>query len=298
MKLGAIIALHSYKGGTGKTILSVNLAAILKEEDKGVCLLDFDFRAPSLHILLKVGSAEYWLNDFLEGKCDIKDALVDMSEQISSSKGKLLVGLANPSPDAIRKMSAKSRRWEMRSLGRLLSIKSPLFNDMKLDYLILDTSPGLQYSSINAIVSSDIALVVATTEASDVDGTRRMIHDLYDLFDKRTEIVLNKVPIEMLSSKKEKGSFFRRFNDLYNLPIIGVIPCFCDVLAAGGNYIFTQERPQHPFTEVLNEITQKIESRFLPPAKRLPDPELLRRYKETFLKKVTGIYIVDEESYK
>jgi len=294
--LGAIIALHSYKGGTGKTILSVNLAEILKERGKGVCLLDFDFRAPSLHVLFKVDSAKYWLNDFLEGKCSVQDFLIDASKHMTSPEGKLFVGLANPSSDAIRKMSAKSRRWEIRALGRLLSLRSPLFDDMKLDYLIIDTSPGLQYSSINAIVSSDVALVVATTEASDIDGTRRMIHELYELFDRRTEIVLNKVPIEMLTSEKKKRNFLKKFNNLYNIPTMGIIPCFCDVLAAGGTYIFAKEKPEHPFTEILNELTLKIESRFLPPIERLSDPELLRRYRETFLKKVTGIYMVDGES--
>lgn len=293
MRLGATVTLHSYKGGTGKTILSVSLAEILKERGKRVCLLDFDFRAPSLHVVYKVDGREYWLNDYLEGRCDVKDALVDTSRQIASSKGKLLVGLANPSSEAIRGMSAKGRRWEIRALGRLLSMKGPLFKDMKLDYLIVDTSPGLQYSSINAMVISDITLVVVTQEASDIEGSHRMINELYDLFEKKTELVLNKVLADVLSSGKE--SFPEKISKRFNLPIMAVIPCSCDVLAVGGRYIFTKERPEHPFTKILNEIAEKVELHFLPPIKGLSDPELLRRYKRTFLKKATGIYMTDGE---
>jgi Mrp family chromosome partitioning ATPase len=57
-----IIALHSYKGGTGKTLLSVNLATIFARMGKKVGLLDLDLRAPSIHSFFKNGS-NYWVND-------------------------------------------------------------------------------------------------------------------------------------------------------------------------------------------------------------------------------------------
>jgi MinD-like ATPase involved in chromosome partitioning or flagellar assembly len=256
--MGRIIALHSYKGGTGKTLLSINLATTYAKQGKDVCLLDLDFRAPSLHAAFRANNNEYWLNDYLNGTCEIKRVLIDLSHQ-RAGKGRFLVGFADPATEAIREMSAKDRKWEMRALGRLLSLKNSLINDMHLDYLILDTSPGLQYSSINAIVSADAALVVTSIDRSDVKGTRRMIQELYDLFDKKTGIVMNKVPIEKLSSKKEKGNFLTQFNNLHTLPIIGAIPCFCDVLRAGGSYIFTEEKPEHPFTTALERIAAKIE---------------------------------------
>ena len=119
-----------------------------------MCLLDLDFRAPSLHAIFDENGTENWINDYLNGACDIQKVIVDITKKISKT-GKLYVGLANPSTEAIRDMSAKDRKWEMRALGRLLSLKNSLLNDMKLDFVILDTSPGLQYSSINAIVSAD-----------------------------------------------------------------------------------------------------------------------------------------------
>lgn len=256
--MGKIIAIHSYKGGTGKTLLSVNLSAAFAKQGKKICVLDLDFRAPSLQSIFRLDGSEYWLNDYLNGACEIDKVLVDYTPQCSCD-GTMLVGLANPATEALRDMSAKDRKWEMRALGRLLSLKNTLLNDMELDYLIFDTSPGLQYSSINAIVSADVVLVVSTIDASDVEGTKRMTHELYDLFEKKTGILMNKVPLEFLSSEVERDSVVKRFENTHTLPVLKVIPCFCDVLRAGGAKIFARDEPGHPFSRNVEEIAARIE---------------------------------------
>jgi len=254
--MGRILAVHSYKGGTGKTLISMNLAASLAEHGKKVCLFDLDFRAPSLATLFKIEKSECWLNDYLNGVCEIDKVLQDLSEKIHNG-GKLFLGLANPATEAIRDMSAKDRKWEMRALGRLLALRTSLLNDKGFDYLILDTSPGLQYSSINAIVSADLVLVATTFDRSDVDGTRRMLRELYDLFEKKTEVVLNKVLD--VSSKAGKEEVQAKVNEVYQVPLLGIVPCFCDILKARGGTMFAQEKPDHPFTRILDEIAAKID---------------------------------------
>lgn len=254
--MGKIVAVHSYKGGTGKTLLSVNIAAIFARHGKKVCLFDLDFRAPSLATLLKIDKAEYWMNDYLNGVCEIDKVLVDMSSRINNA-GELYVGLANPSTEAIRDMTAKDRKWEMRALGRLLSLRTSMLDNEEFDYIVFDTSPGLQYSSINAIVAADLVLVATTFDRSDVDGTRRMLRELYDLFEKKTEIVLNKVLDGSVKTGKEEVR--NRLRDTYQVPLLGVVPCFCDVLKAEGGLVFAQDRPDHPFTKILEEMANKIE---------------------------------------
>jgi len=257
--MGKIIAFHSYKGGTGKTLLSINLAATYAKRGKSVCLFDLDFRAPSLHAAFATDGVGCWLNEYLNGTCDIKKVLIDLSGQHGNG-GKFYTGLANPTTEAIRDMSAKDRKWEMRALGRLLSLKNSLLNDMHLDYLIFDTSPGLQYSSINAIVSADVVLVVTSLDTSDIKGTQRMTQELYDLFEKKTGILLNKVPAEMLTSESQKKNLYKKLNNIHTLPILEIIPCFCDILRAGGTQIFAEEQPDHPFTKTLEKIATKIEN--------------------------------------
>ncbi|MBX5320383.1 MAG: MinD/ParA family protein [Candidatus Bathyarchaeota archaeon] len=255
--MGKMVAVHSYKGGTGKTLISTNLAVTLAKHGKKVCLLDLDFRAPSLSTLLKIDKAEYWLNDYLNGVCEIDKALIDLSDRIAN-QGKFFVGLANPSVEAIRDMSSKDRKWEMRALGRLLSLRNSLLNAKGFDYVIFDTSPGLQYSSINAIVSADIVIVATTLDNSDVEGTRRMLRDLYDLFEKKTEIVLNKVLYDdALRSGRDKLQAMVK--DTYEVPLLGVIPCFCDVSRAEGKIIFVHDKPEHPFTRILAEVAAKMD---------------------------------------
>lgn len=257
-KLGKIIAVHSYKGGTGKTLISLNLAATFVKQGKNVCLMDLDFRAPSLSTLLKIEKGQYWLNDYLDGVCEIDKVLIDMSEQFET-EGKLVVGLANPATEAIRNISAKDRKWEMRALGRLLILKNSLVKDRGFDYLIFDTSPGLQYSSVNAIVSADLVLVATTFDKSDVDGTKRMLKELYDIFEKKTELVLNKV-LYNLSSKVEAAKLQSKIKDMYPIPMLGIIPCYCAVLKEEGNIIFTQEKPEHPFSKTLEKIANRIDN--------------------------------------
>jgi MinD-like ATPase involved in chromosome partitioning or flagellar assembly len=254
--MSKIIAVHSYKGGTGKTLLSVNLAATFAKQGKKVCIFDLDFRAPSLFAILKCENAETWFNDYLNNTCDINKVLIDLSSKISGN-GKFYAALANPATEAIRDMSAKDRKWEMRALGRLLSLRNSLLNEQGFDYLIFDTSPGLQYSSINAIVTADFVVVATTGDRSDVNGTKRMLSELYNLFEKKTGLVINKV---LEASKSKSAELAKKVKDVYQVPLLGAVPCFCEILRAEGNFIFPQDKPDHPFTKILAEMAQKIEN--------------------------------------
>ena len=248
-----ILTFHSYKGGTGKTLLSVNSAAILANSGKRVCLLDLDFSAPSLHAIFKAVKTEYWMNDYLNRACEISKVLKNCGSDYVA-KGRLFVGLANPSSEAIRDMSSKDRRWEMEALGRLLSLKDSLLEGLNFDYIIFDTSPGLQYSSINAVVSADAVFVVTTLDRSDMEGTQRMTQDLYRIFDRKTEVILNKVPFDFLQLKTMDGKL-----DSLQLPVVGAIPCSCDILEAEGEYFFASKKPSHIFTRTLQKVVAKID---------------------------------------
>jgi septum site-determining protein MinD len=247
-----IITLHSYKGGTGKTLLSVNLAMIYASRGKNVCLLDLDLRAPSLSSAFK-NEKKYWINDYLNRTCEIDNVLNDCTPDYIK-EGKIFIGLASPDTNAIREITAKNRKWEMEALCRLFNLKTSLINKMGFDYVILDSSPGLQYSSINTIVVADLVLVVTSIDKSDVQGTKRMIQDLYELFEKKTGIIVNKVPEAFLSARNAVKV------ETHQLPVVGFIPCSCDVLQSGGEYLFTFQRPHHVVTKTLERIASKIEN--------------------------------------
>lgn len=202
-------------------------------------------------------STEYWLNDYLNGLCEINKVLIDLSSRLQT-KDKFFVGLANPATEAIRDICAKDRKWEMRALGRLLSLKNTLIKEQAFDYLIFDTSPGLQYSSINAIVAADFVIVATTGDRSDVNGTRRMLHEIYELFEKKTGLVINKVLDA--ASKAKIAEMHDKVKAVYQFPLLGVVPCFCEILRAEGNLIFAQDKPDHPFSKILDEMARKIDA--------------------------------------
>jgi len=260
--MGKIMSVHSSRGGTGKSLIAVNLAAIYACKGKNVSIFDMDFRAPSLSTVFRVGDyrlIEYWMNDFLNDRCPIEKVMIDLTEKYDT-EGKLLVGLANPSIEAVREMMARDKKMEMEALRKLLALRPFLLNNMKMDYVIYDTSPGIQYSSINAVVSSDVSVVVTTLDTLDVEGTRYMINELYDAFEKRTIILMNKVPAELLSSETERKKLSRQLKATFDQPLIEMIPCYCDVLRSSRISIFALEKPEHPFTKVLYEAAEKLES--------------------------------------
>jgi MinD-like ATPase involved in chromosome partitioning or flagellar assembly len=160
---------------------------------------------------------------------------------------------------AIRDMAMKDRRWEMKALQRLLSLKVLL--SASIDYLIFDTSPGIQHSSVNAVVSSDYVVVVTTMDALDIQGTRLMIDDLYRAFEKKTGILFNKVPIPLglPLSEADKGKLAKQLQEAFNLPIVEMIPCYCDVLHTSRTAIFAFEKPDHPFTKDVNRAVNHLE---------------------------------------
>ncbi|MEM0253028.1 MAG: MinD/ParA family protein [Candidatus Bathyarchaeia archaeon] len=253
--MGKMIAVHSYKGGTGKTLISTNLAAALAKQGEKVCLMDLDFRAPSLASLLGIESVKYWINDYLNGICDVEKTIMNMSHRISVDD-RFFTSLANPSLEAIRDMSSKDRKWEMKALTKLLSLKDSLLSDGKFEYIVMDTSPGLQYSSINAIVAADIVLVVTTMDKSDASGTRKMLRELYDIFEKKTGLILNKVMYEEPLAHEEELQ--QMVKETYGVHLLAAIPCFCDIIKAYGKTIFVHEKPNHPFADIINKIVIKI----------------------------------------
>ena len=196
------------------------------------------------------------MNDYLNGACGIDRVLTDCSSDYVAN-GKIFVGLANPSTEAIREMISNGRKWEMKALARLLSLRNSLLKELSFDHVIFDASPGLQFSSINAVVSADVVFVVATPERSDLEGSPLMISELYELFEKKTQVIANQVPVEFIPSRNLES----KLTDPESIqsPIVGVIACSCDIRKAEGGCFLVCQKPNHQFTKVLQEIAAKIE---------------------------------------
>jgi septum site-determining protein MinD len=254
--MGKSLAFHSYKGGTGKTSLVVNLGALFAKQGANVCLLDYDFRAPSLNVLFKA-NPKFWLNDYLEDKCGIIDTLVDESDRLNL-RGKLWVGFANPSLEALTDIMSKDRKWEVKALTKTLASKKEIFEQKKVDYLLFDTSPGAQYSSINALAGADLISLVMKADEFDLEGTKELSKGVYEALGRKSGIVLNKIPIEQIAAGGGREKFGKQIESDMGLPLVGMIPCMCELMAYGGKIIYTIEKPEHTFTKSLSEIGETL----------------------------------------
>src|SRR3954453_9896974 len=79
--MASCIAFHSYKGGTGKTTIAANLAALLAKKGYRVFLLDLDVYAPSLQSYFDI-DPKRWINDFLNGTAEVGDIIMDVTSAI------------------------------------------------------------------------------------------------------------------------------------------------------------------------------------------------------------------------
>lgn len=254
--------MHSSRGGTGKTTIATNLAMTFTRKGFNVALLDLDFRAPSLYNIFSKTiqkTVKNWLNDFLLGHCTLEQSLIDVSKEYET-QGKLLIGPANPAIKAIRNMMGRSRSWEVNVAKKLFSIRKPLFEALKMDFCILDTSPGIQYSSINGVVSSDVAIIVTTLDSLDVENVKNMIGEFYDEFEKKSVVLMNKIfPQPRAWPETKKDELMLKMEKEFGRPIIGMIPCYCDVLEFERNSLLLTENPDHQFLKDLQEVAKKLE---------------------------------------
>jgi chromosome partitioning protein len=197
------IAFHSYKGGTGKTTIAANLAALLAKKGYRVFLIDLDVYAPSLHTYFDMEPRK-WLNDFLNGTVEVGEVLIDLTPTIINTSnnntvnGRLYVCFCNPNKEEVYKLdySGKQDSSRIELVRRLILLREEIMLKYDADYFIIDTSPGIRYWSINALGIADTLLLTLKMGSLDINGTKKMARDIYSSFSKfgsKSYLVLNRM---------------------------------------------------------------------------------------------------------
>jgi chromosome partitioning protein len=196
------IAFHSYKGGTGKTTLAANFAALLAKKGYSVSLLDLDVYAPSLQSYFETDPKK-WINDFLFENAELKEVVLDFTplidsrssisnnaEKANTKRGQLWVGFSNGKKEEIYKLEGGSQATgkqytsKIHLLRRFILLRELITSEYKADYIIIDTSPGIRYWSINALAVADTLLLTLKMGDLDIAGTRKVVAEIYDSFTK------------------------------------------------------------------------------------------------------------------
>jgi MinD-like ATPase involved in chromosome partitioning or flagellar assembly len=267
MLKGKTLAFHSYKGGTGKTTLITNLAAAFAKNGKRVCLLDFDLYAPSLATYFRKKSNCY-LYDVLNGTVEISDILIDLTPELGI-EGKFWLGLASPKKEDVQEIEIRhDLKWQLKAVRRFLAAKKSLIENYDLDYVLLDTGPGIRYWSINTLATADILFLTMKISDMDIEGTKKMTADIYDSLKKfglQYFIILNKVPgaspIEDDTGWNESAfTLIEELETDMNTKVVGTVPCFCDIQFNRHEFLFSVKKPNHLFSKKVIELAKSIEN--------------------------------------
>ena len=154
--------------------------------------------------------------------------------------------------------------------------------------MLLDSSSGLSYNAINAVVSADLVLVVNTEDEAQAEGTQLMVQNLYNLFEKKTALIVNKASLTK-KRNNEIDSLKILVNEQYNLPVVGIIPCFCELNNKNIISLYL-DNPNHPYSKIIKQITKRLDSLKIG-EQAYKNNKMLEIYRQEFIKKTTGIVI-------
>ena len=112
--MSAIVSVHSFRGGTGKSNTTANITALLAAEGRRVGVIDTDIQSPGIHVLFGLDEEQmlHSLNDYLWGKCDIKQTAHDVTPKLGpGNQGKVFLIPRASKPATLRGCCAKATTW-------------------------------------------------------------------------------------------------------------------------------------------------------------------------------------------
>jgi cellulose biosynthesis protein BcsQ len=286
------IALHSYKGGTGKSTISSNLSASLAKKGLTAVLLDVDVYAPSLQDYFQ-WQPKKSINDYLFENANIDEVIHDLSpvldkfssndgEQSDSSKGKLLVAFSSTSKDEIYKLDGAVRQEgsKIQLLRKFLMLREEIFSKYNADFVIIDTSPGIRYWSINSLAIADTILLSLKLDGIDLKGTRLLAREIYDSLTKlgtKSYLLLNRaagycLPPNLAGEKTSatqemfnntvdnQSTVISKLSADIGMDTILSIPCYCDIQFDSNEFLTALRYPNHPFAAKIDALIEKLKT--------------------------------------
>jgi cellulose biosynthesis protein BcsQ len=289
--LKQVITFHSYKGGTGKTTLAANLAALLAKKGNNVCIVDIDVYAPSLHAYfgdIVQNKIKNTLNDYIVGACGVDDLLVPVTPitQLAdkeSHSGKIIGCFSSSKREDILKIEGvKEDKNRMNMLKRFINFREELIEKNDIDYIIMDSSPGIRFWAINALALSDIVFLTLKMGDMDIGGTKMIANEILAQFKEQGNtkyyLLLNRiagycVPSlhigESHSGDSESSyaeltpvgdDFVKKLTSETGIDVMTSIPCYCDIQFAQKEFLTVLVYPNHPFSQQIHHLKSLIEN--------------------------------------
>lgn len=251
VRLANAITICSGKGGVGKSNVAVNLAVVLSRLGNKVCLLDADLGMANADVLCNL-SPRRTLEHVVNGQCELAEvALLAPGGFRLIPGGSGVVRLAN-----------------MPQARRLALLRQLSIIDRTADYIIIDTSAGLNANVLGFAASANRVLMITTPEPTSVTDAYGMIKVLWRQFPEiRIEIVVN-----MVESEAEGREVFARINRVCRTFLLiaprwgGCLPIDHQVPEAVRMRVpFTLYSPDGGATKALKNIANRLAGNELEP---------------------------------
>ncbi len=249
--MAQIISVHSFRGGTGKSNTTANLATLLAMEGLRVGIVDTDIQSPGIHVLFNLDESEmvHSLNDYLWGKCDIKEAAHDVTGRLGADiKGQVFL-----IPSSIKAGEIARVLREGYDVGLLNDGFRSVIKSLNLDFLMIDTHPGLNEETLLSIAISSALVVIMRPDQQDYQGTAVTIDVARKLDVPRILLVVNKIP-QVFDFDEVRN----RVEQIYNCEVAAMLPHSDDMMALASSGIFSLKYPDHPVTLGLKNVVAKI----------------------------------------
>ncbi|MBI5959887.1 MAG: MinD/ParA family protein [Chloroflexi bacterium] len=246
-----IISVHSFRGGTGKSNTTANVATLLAAQGKRVGVVDTDIQSPGIHVLFGFNpdNMKWALNDYLWGKCDIRETAYDITETLGVPiSGKIFL-----IPSSIKAGEIARVVREGYDVGLLNDGFHDLVEQLNLDILMIDTHPGLNEETLLSIAISDALAIVMRPDSQDFQGTGVTVEVARKLDVPRLVMVVNKVPPIFTEDEVKK-----RVEQTYNVPVVAVLPHSDEMMILASEGIFVLRYPLHPITEKFKQLAAAL----------------------------------------
>lgn len=249
--MSKIISIHSFRGGTGKSNTSANLSALMAADGLRVCVVDTDIQSPGIHVLLGLQEEDMklTLNDYLWGRCDIKDAAYDVTANVGEGiKGKLFLV-----PSSIKVSDIARILREHYDVGLLNDGFQRLIEALNLDVLVVDTHPGLNDETLLSIAISDSLAIIMRPDQQDFQGTSVTVEVARKLDVPRMVLIVNKTPTIF-----DMDQVRRRVEQTYNCEVAAVLPHSDEMMALASEGVFVVKFPKHTIANQLREVARSL----------------------------------------
>jgi septum site-determining protein MinD len=245
------IAVHSFRGGTGKSNMTANLAAAVASTGKRVAIIDTDIQSPGIHVLFEMGERpmELALNDYLWGNCPIEQTAYDVTPaEVSTAGGQIFLIPSSLNPGEIARVLREGYE-----VTRLIDGIRELIAALKLDYLFIDTHPGLNEETLLSMTISDVLVTILRPDSQDYLGTAVTIELARKLEVPRMLMLVNKVPTGMdMEAVRDK------VQSAYHTAVAGVLPLCNEMMLLASAGVFILKAPRHPLAQQIRAIAQDV----------------------------------------